>query len=241
MERLDNKLVEIGLANSRTRAQLMIRLGIVLVDDKVVKKNSFLVADNEIKLLKVVDFFASRGGVKLEAAIKEFGIVFLNKMVLDIGSSTGGFTDCVLRHGAKQVIAVDVGREQMVDWLRKDKRVVLHENQDVRLIELEKIKKAEIAVIDVSFISVLKLLDKLKEINLFEIVCLAKPQFECGREIAKKYRGVILDEKVRLDVVDKLVLEFSKINFYLVGSIKSPITGGDGNVEYLLYFKRMDD
>ncbi len=238
MERLDKFLVQKNLAPTRTKAQEIIEQGAVLVEGKEIKKPSFLVDENsemqirESEVLKYV----SRGGLKLEKALKVFNVDLKNRVVLDIGSSTGGFTDCCLQYGAKKVIAVDVGTNVMVEKLRKNPQVELHENTNIKTAE-HALFMVDCVVTDVSFISLKQIADKLASENIkMEVVALIKPQFECGVEVAKKYRGIIKSKTVHKEVLKNVIEHFKKCGFNLLGLDFSPIKGGDGNIEYLGHF-----
>ena len=185
MERLDNTLVKRNLISSRTRAIYEIKNGNVLVNDKVIVKPSKIVKDEDNIIIKNKLNYVSKGALKLVKAIDKFNIILKNKVLLDIGSSTGGFTDVALRNDIKKVIAVDVGKDQFNEKLKEDKRVELYEQTDIRSFTPK--DKVDIVTIDISFISVLKIIDKLKEISPSEILLLIKPQFECGKEISDKY------------------------------------------------------
>ena len=157
---------------------------------------------------------------------------------MDIGSSTGGFTDCSLQHGAKKVIGIDVGTNIMVEPLRNDKRVELHAQLNIKDVTKDLFKNVDIIVSDVSFISIKRVIDKISEQdNRFDLVLLIKPQFECGKEIADKYKGIILDKDVHLSIL-KDITKYLEERFYYINNIcESPIKGGDGNIEYLIYVK----
>ena len=240
MARIDLELVKAGFFPSRAKATAAIADGIVFCDGTRVSKPGHSVRDGQkIEIQGIVMPYVSRGGLKLEAAIKAFGIDLGGKIVLDVGSSTGGFTDCALRHGAAKVIAVDVGSRQMDETMRLDKRVTLHETLDFRDIPDRLVKGCETAVMDVSFISATMLAPRLARIaSLKSVVCLIKPQFECGPVIVKKGRGVVKSAKDRQAAVDKVTAAFAVLGFGPLGIITSPITGGSGNVEFLAWFTR---
>ena len=240
MPRLDVELVSRGLFSTRSKATLAIKDGIIYCNGTKVTKGGFEVNEStNIEIKGEVLPYVSRGGLKLAKAIDFFNIDLKDKIMIDIGSSTGGFSDVAIRNDIKKIYAIDVGKDQFDKELRKDKRIELYEETDFRKIDNDIIKDANIASIDVSFISVTKLLEKISTLtNLNEIICLIKPQFECGKEIADKYKGVIKDENERKRAIEIIINEFSKIGFLNVGYTTSPITGGDGNIEYLAYFKR---
>ena len=236
MDRLDSYLVTNGFISTRTRSKYEIENGNVSVNGKVVTKASFKVSDNdEITINNKFDY-VSKGALKLLKAKDEFKIDFNNKIMLDIGSSTGGFSDVALRNNIKKVIAIDVGKDQFNKDLQKDDRVELHEETDIRDFNIK--EKIDLITIDVSFISVLKIIDKIKEINPNEIVLLIKPQFECGKEIADKYKGKPLNKEVHKEVINRVINNFKNINYMIQDLTYSPVTGGSGNIEYLAYFTK---
>ncbi len=236
MDRLDNTLVKRNLISSRTRAIYEIKNGNVLVNDKVIVKPSKIVKDEDNIIIKNKLNYVSKGALKLVKAIDKFNIILKNKVLLDIGSSTGGFTDVALRNDIKKVIAVDVGKDQFNEKLKEDKRVELYEQTDIRSFTPK--DKVDIVTIDISFISVLKIIDKLKEISPCEILLLIKPQFECGKEISDKYKGIPLDKSVHYNVINNIINSFNKEGFYIQNLTYSPIRGGSGNIEYLGYFSK---
>ena len=236
MDRLDSLLVKKGLVISRTRGEYEIKNGNVLVDGKVVTKLSTKFNDVvEIVINNKLDY-VSKGALKLLKAIDTFNIDLSNKVMLDIGSSTGGFSDVALRNNVRKVIAVDVGTDQFDKNLQNDSRIELHENTDIRNFNIT--EKIDTVTIDVSFISVTKIISKLEEINPKEIVLLIKPQFECGKEISDKYKGIPINKEVHKDVIEKVIKSFNDINYNISGLTYSPITGGSGNIEYLAYFTK---
>lgn len=239
-ERLDKELVNRGLFTTRAKAQQAIREGIVLVDGEPCDKAGRKVGEGaDIQLSGRVLPYVSRGGLKLERAIEAFGIELAGRVVLDIGSSTGGFTDCALQHGAARVVAVDVGTDQMVEPLRSDPRVSLHEQTDFRAMDEQALADVEVATIDVSFTSATFMVERLASLSLVsDVICLVKPQFECGAQAARKHHGVIVDPQLRAEAQQKVVDAFERAGFSCQGLEESPITGGDGNVEYLAHFTR---
>ena len=240
MTRIDIELVERGIFETRNKAQNEIKNKIVFCNNICITKPSFDVTDTDIIEIKGEKLkYVSRGGLKLEKAIKEFNIDLKDKTLIDIGSSTGGFSDCALQNGIKKVYAIDVGTDQFDKTLRLNNKIDLYENTDFRNIDNNIINDANIASIDVSFISVTKLTNKLKELtNLKEIICLIKPQFECGKELSDKYRGVPLNKEVHSTVINKVIESFKENDYYINNLTSSPIKGGNGNIEYLAYFKR---
>lgn len=244
MERLDKKLVSNGLVDSRVKAQELIKKKLVTVNGKVIDKSSYQLLDTDvIKILDNDEFkYVSRGGFKLEKALNVFGYEIKDKIVMDIGSSTGGFTDCCLQNGAKKMICVDVGTDVMHKSLRSNPKVHLYENTNFKEVSRDLFTDIEVAVIDVSFISLNIIFKKLAEQDKkIDVICLIKPQFECGREIANKYSGVILNKNIHVDILNNLINNFKKLGFYCLGMDYSPIKGGDGNIEYLGYFTNKDN
>ena len=242
-ERIDKLLVERGLADSRTKAQAMIMAGVVLVDEQRVEKPSHQFDPNSSIRIKGSDDpmarYVGRGGLKLEAALREFQIDVNGFYCLDVGASTGGFTDCLLQNGARAVVAIDVGHNQ-IDWrLRNDPRVEVREGVNARFLRREDFQELfDLAVMDVSFISATKVLPALMPLVApgGAIVTLIKPQFEVGRgEVGGG--GIVRDPAKRLRAVEE-VNNFAKtLGLEGVGVIESPIAGAEGNVEYLAFYK----
>ena len=235
--RLDLYLVNNNYFESRNKAKMEIEAGNVLVNSKVVTKSSFDISDSDkITISENICPYVSRGGYKLEAAIKNFNLVFKDKVVLDIGASTGGFTDCALKNGAKQVYSLDVGTSQLHDSLRGDSRVVVIENTN--LLDYNPNTSFDTLVMDVSFVSIEYLLPKLNELisdNNY-LMCLIKPQFEVGKIHLKN--GIVKDKNLYLKVLENLDIELSKYNLGIEKLALSPITGGDGNKEFISVIKR---
>jgi 23S rRNA (cytidine1920-2'-O)/16S rRNA (cytidine1409-2'-O)-methyltransferase len=237
--RIDLYLFENGLSSSRTEAKRQIETGLVKVNGRVITKASHDVSgDEEITVEKKENDYVSRGGIKLEAALMDFGVSPLGKIAIDVGASSGGFTDCLLRRGALRVLAVDSGSGQLVKSLREDKRVAVYENFNARYMKASDFDCIpSVAVMDVSFISATYIIPAI--FNLLspggEFICLIKPQFEVGRENVGK-GGIVKSEKARSLAQDKVITFAKGIGFIYKGIITSPITGGDGNVEYLAYF-----
>jgi 23S rRNA (cytidine1920-2'-O)/16S rRNA (cytidine1409-2'-O)-methyltransferase len=242
-ERLDAVLVSRGFFQSRERAKSAVMAGIVSVDgQRVDKAGTGIRAEAEISVRENPCPYVSRGGLKLSKAISSFNLELEGKIAVDIGASTGGFTDCMLKNGAGRVYAVDVGYGQL-DWkLRNDPRVVNLEKVNVRYLAPEAIpEKADLITIDVSFIS-LRLVFPVAAALLAEagrLVCLVKPQFEAGREQVGR-RGVIRDSAVHTEVVEKVVRYGADNGLYPLGLDFSPLTGAKGNIEYLLLFGKQD-
>jgi 23S rRNA (cytidine1920-2'-O)/16S rRNA (cytidine1409-2'-O)-methyltransferase len=240
-ERLDVLIVESGLVKSRERARALIMEGKVIVNGAAVIKAGTLVnRDSEIVLRGEDMPYVGRGGLKLKSALDHFHISPADKIIMDIGSSTGGFTDCVLKENARKVYAIDVGYGQ-IDWsLRQNPKVVLLEKTNIRYLERERITDViDLIVIDVSFISLEKVLPKCREFlsDDGEILALIKPQFEVGREMVEK-GGVIKDESKRMYAIEKIRTFASSLGFESVGVFESPVHGHKGNVEYFIYLRR---
>ncbi|MCK9419795.1 MAG: TlyA family RNA methyltransferase [Nitrospirae bacterium] len=236
--RLDRLLVERGLVESRERGQAMILAGNVLVNGQKRDKSGGLVPeDAEIRILGEQLPYVSRGGVKLEAALKEFKVSAENKTALDVGASTGGFTDCLLQHGCSKVYAVDVGYGQLAWKLRQDPRVVVIERVNIRHIDPVLIPEPiDIAVIDVSFISLEKVVPSILQFLKphADLIALIKPQFEVGKEQVGK-GGIVRDEGARNAAVKRIEDFIRSIGLDVKGIISSPIQGQDGNVEFLIH------
>ena len=241
--RLDVYLCESGYASSRTDAKRFIENGAVKVNGKVVTKPSFSIEGEESSVFvdKSSKKYVSRGGLKLEAALDEFGVSPKGAHAIDIGASSGGFTDCLLQRGAEHVIAVDSGTLQLSQSLREDCRVTSIENYNARYLSIDDLEYApDFAVMDVSFISatyvMLPLYNCLRDNSDF--ICLVKPQFEVGKANVGK-GGIVKDEKARRNALKSVTEYAESIGFKLVSSMVSPIVGGDGNIEYLAHFKKI--
>lgn len=236
MDRLDKYLVNKGLVKTRSKAIYLIKNNNILVNNIIINKPSKLVNDNDNIIIKNNFNYVSKGALKLLKAIDYFNINLNNKIMLDIGSSTGGFTDVALKNNIKKVYAVDIGSNQFDNNLKKDKRVILNENTDIRKYIVK--DNIDMVTIDISFISVTKIIDKIKEINPKEIIVLIKPQFECGKEIDDKYKGIPLNKEVHRNCIKKIIDSFESINYNINNLTYSPIRGGSGNIEYLAYFTK---
>jgi 23S rRNA (cytidine1920-2'-O)/16S rRNA (cytidine1409-2'-O)-methyltransferase len=243
-ERLDVLLVNRGLATSREKAKAVIMSGNVYVDGQKEDKAGQSFPDSvNIEVRGTTLKYVSRGGLKLEKAMECFDVEPDGKVCMDVGSSTGGFTDCMLQNGAVRVYAVDVGHGQL-DWkLRNDPRVVCMEKTNIRYVTPEDVDdKIQLSSIDVSFISLTKVLEPVK--NLLdddgEIVCLIKPQFEAGREKVGKH-GVVRDPQVHREVIDKVIEYAVSIGFEVKNLEFSPVKGPEGNIEYLLHIRKHTD
>ena len=240
MERLDVFLVNNGYYQSREKASQAIKKGIIEVDGKVVTKPSFSTCEtNEIKVLEVMLPYVSWGGMKLERAIKYFNLDFTDKVVLDIGSSTGGFTDCALQHGARMVYAVDVGSDQLDQKLRSDFRVHSYENTNI--CDFNTDVKFDYLVMDVSFVSITKILPSLLKFldENNTLVCLFKPQFEVGK--IKMKNGVIKDPKIHKNVIVMLINFINELGLYVNDLTFSTQKGKSGNIEYLALVSRKNE
>ena len=240
-ERLDVLLVQRGLAASREKAKAVIMAGNVLVDGQREDKAGTMFDEKvEITVKGSQLRYVSRGGLKLEKAMSHFDVTPDGKVCMDIGASTGGFTDCMLQNGAVKVYAVDVGHGQL-DWrLRNDPRVVCMEKTNIRYVTPEHIQEpVALASVDVSFISLTKVLLPARELLTGdgEMVCLIKPQFEAGREKVGK-KGVVRDPAVHVEVIEKVTAYAVSIGFDVLALEFSPIKGPEGNIEYLVHLKK---
>lgn len=243
-ERLDILLVKKGLAPSREKAKAMIMSGNVFVDgQREDKAGTSFPEEVSIEIHGNTLKYVSRGGLKLEKAMNHFDITLDGKVCMDIGASTGGFTDCMLQNGAAKVYAVDVGYGQFAWKLRQDERVVCMEKTNIRYVTPEDIADVlDFASVDVSFISLTKVLGPAKELlrDGGQMVCLIKPQFEAGKEKVGK-KGVVRDKAVHLEVIET-VLSFAKeIGFVVLNLEYSPIKGPEGNIEYLMHIEKRND
>lgn len=237
--RLDKLLVERGLADSREKAQALVLAGQVVVGERKAEKPGALVAtDASLRVLEGLRY-ASRGGLKLEAALDAFAICVEGNICLDVGASTGGFTDCLLQRGAARVYAVDVGAGQL-DWrLRTDPRVVVREKLNARRLSPEHIgEPVHFVCVDVSFISATLILPRLPALmkNAAESVVLVKPQFEVGRAQVGK-GGIVRDPQLHAAAVEKVRASAEACGLRAVGQIASPILGSEGNQEFLLHLQ----
>lgn len=236
-DRADKVLVEAGLAPTRSQAALLIEEGVVYYQNQKIEKASQNVSAEGLEVRKDV-LYVSRGAHKIERALERFNVDVKEKVIADVGASTGGFTDFVLRAGAKKVICLDVGHDQLAESLRKDPRVENHEGVNIKF-SFAISEKVDVAVVDLSFIS-LKLVLK----NIFDlvkpggkIVALVKPQFEVGRDGLDK-NGIVKSEGHRLVMLSELKSWCQKENFVVAGQCESPILGKSGNKEYFFYFEK---
>jgi 23S rRNA (cytidine1920-2'-O)/16S rRNA (cytidine1409-2'-O)-methyltransferase len=240
-ERIDKLLVDRGLAESRTKAQALVMAGAVLADEQLVNKSSEVFPpDVKIRIKDhATSLYVGRGGLKLEAALREFNIDAGGLICLDVGSSTGGFTDCLLQHGARKVVAIDVGHNQM-DWrLRNDSRVELREGVNARYLQAEDFaEKFDLATIDVSFISATKILPAVAPLMKASgrIITLIKPQFEVGKgEVGKG--GIVRDSEQHQRVIAEVHAAAESLGLSPRGLIESPIRGAEGNIEFLTTYE----
>ncbi|MCI9020075.1 MAG: TlyA family RNA methyltransferase [Eubacterium sp.] len=240
-ERLDVLLVKRALAPSREKAKAMIMEGSVYVNNqKEDKAGSMFDTGAQVEVRGKTLRYASRGGLKLEKAMERFAVSLEQKTCMDIGASTGGFTDCMLQNGARKVYAVDVGYGQLAWKLRQDARVCCMEKTNIRYVTPQDIgEPLDFASVDVSFISLTKVLGPAKELlkEQGEMVCLIKPQFEAGREKVGK-KGVVRDKNVHLEVIGQVVSFARGLGFHVLGLEYSPIKGPEGNIEYLMHIRK---
>ena len=226
---------------SRTKAQEIIKQNMVFVDKKNISKPSFEVNENNlVEICGELCQYVSRAGLKLEGACKQFDISLKDKIVLDIGSSTGGFSDYCLQNGAKKVYCVDVGKNQLAEKIRNNPNVVVMEETDIRNLTKKQVSDINFVVCDVSFISLTKISFKIAELlNSLDMgIILVKPQFECGKNIAKKCKGVIKDDKIHKQVIDAVSSDFISKEINVLKIAPSCIKGGDGNTEFVFLVQK---
>ena len=242
-ERLDKILTDKGFFETKSKAQAAIMAGDVKVDGITITKAGFQIQPKENTIFEIKSMpFVSRGGFKSDKAIKAFNIDLTNKICLDAGASTGGFTDCMLQNGAKKVYSVDVGYGQIAWKLRTDNRVKVVEKVNVKSCSIDEVyeqneEKAEFITMDLSFISITKVLEnvlKLAREKNFEIVSLIKPQFEAGKEQVGK-NGVVREKEIHIEVINNVLNYCKSCNLYIKDFTFSPIKGPAGNIEYLVY------
>lgn len=243
-ERLDKVLVDLGYFDNKSKASAAIMSGNVKINDEVITKSGFQIDPSKKLDIQVKSMpYVSRGGFKLEKALRTFDIDIKDRVCFDAGASTGGFTDCLLQNGAKKVYAVDVGYGQLAWKIRSDERVKVIERTNIRTCSFDEIYSAndeiaDLLVMDVSFISIEKVLPNLKTLlnpDFHELICLIKPQFEAGKLEVDKGEGVITDKNIHIDVINKII-EFSKTLGYLPLDLTfSSIKGPSGNIEYLIH------
>lgn len=242
-ERLDTILVDLGYFDNKSQASASILSGSVKINDEVITKAGFQIDPDKKLEVEIKSMpYVSRGGLKLEKALKTFDIKVQDRICIDAGASTGGFTDCLLQNGAKKVYAVDVGYGQLAWKMRSDARVKVIERTNIKSCSVEDIyapsdQIADVLVMDLSFISIEKVLPNLKKFlkpDFHELICLIKPQFEAGKNLVEK-GGVVKDKNIHIEVINK-VIEFAKgIGYNVIDLIYSPIKGPSGNIEYLIY------
>lgn len=242
--RLDVAVFEAGYAPSREKAKAIIMAGQVYVNNqKVDKAGTEIKRDDKLEVRGSTLKYVSRGGLKLEKAMQCFPIILTDKVCMDVGASTGGFTDCMLQNGAKKVYSIDVGYGQLAWKLRTDERVVNLERTNFRYATREQVPdEIDFSSVDVSFISLYHILPVLNSLlaDNGEAVCLIKPQFEAGKEKVGK-KGVVRDLNVHLEVVKKIISLAVENGFSVLGLQFSPIKGPEGNIEYLIYLKKSDE
>jgi len=240
-ERLDVLLVNRGFFQSREKAKASVMAGVVYVNGEKIDKPGTKFDENvDIEVKENPIPYVSRGGLKIEKAIEYFKIDMNGKTALDVGASTGGFTDCMLKKGAAKVVAIDVGYGQLAWELRQDERVICMERTNIRYVKPEDIGfAADFASIDVSFISLKKVLPVVRKLlkDDGEIVCLVKPQFEAGREKVGKH-GVVREPEIHREVVEDIASFVLENGFSIEGITYSPVKGPEGNIEYLLYISK---
>jgi 23S rRNA (cytidine1920-2'-O)/16S rRNA (cytidine1409-2'-O)-methyltransferase len=237
-KRLDQLLYDRGLFQSREKAKEAILSNIIYCDGKLLDKPGLkLNEDVELNIMGEIMPYVSRGGLKLEKALHEFKVELKDKIMIDVGSSTGGFTDCALQSGINKVYSIDVGSNQISDKICNNPKVVVMENTDFRDVNRKMFGRIDIIVVDVSFISIKLLSNQIGNLldDKKEVLCLIKPQFESGKDIAKKYKGVVLNKKIHIELLEDIVNHFKNDKLYCHGLIYSPIRGTKGNVEYMMY------
>ena len=243
-KRLDVLLTDLGYAETRSKAQAVIMSGLVYVDGQKADKPGISYEETvQIEVRGAACPYVSRGGLKLEKALRDFGVRPVNYVCSDSGASTGGFTDCLLQQGAKKVFAIDVGYGQL-DWkIRSDPRVVVMERTNIRYVTPEQLgEPLDLSVVDVSFISLKIVLPAIKALlkPTGQVLCLIKPQLEAGKEKVGK-KGVVRDAAVHLEVLEHFREHAKENNFTILGITYSPIRGPEGNIEYLGYLRKSEE
>lgn len=241
-ERIDLLLVELGLAESRSQAQRLIMAGEVLADGQPVYKSSQVFSKETNIQIKNKPRYVSRGGLKLEKALEEFGFSDLaGKVCVDVGASTGGFTDCLLQHGAEKVYAIDVGYGQLHDSLRKNQKVIVMERTNIKdVVSLS--ESVDLVVIDASFISLKSILPTIalwKFRKKMDLIALIKPQFEAGKKEAARGKGVIRSREIQQRVITEVISVAESFGFRHLRTTESPIEGPKGNREFLVYLDKI--
>lgn len=234
--RLDSELVSRKIYPTRAKAVAAIKAGLVSVNGRTAQKPSQQVLTADEIIGKSLPYVSGRGSLKLSHALDYFNVNPSGYNCLDVGASTGGFTEVLLSRGASHVIAVDVGSDQLVAAIKNDKRVTSLEQTDIRT--LPPMSAVDLIVVDVSFVSLTNIADALAAWRAPEIIVLIKPQFEVAREIAARTNGIIKSDELRCDAINKVVGCFSDLGYVSQGVIQSPIRGGSGNVEFLAYLKK---
>lgn len=238
--RLDQELLRRGMVDSRTAATNAIEAGVVLVNGAVADKASRQVSPSDAIVITERARYVGRGGEKLAAALERFAIVVAGRDALDVGSSTGGFTDCLLQHGAKSVVAIDVGRNQLHERLRNDPRVKSHEGLHIKDASSGAVGGPfSLIVVDLSFISLKSVADHLVALATSgaDLVLLVKPQFEAGKTEVSKGQGIIRDEEIRQRTLTEVTECYAAKGFTMEDVIDCPVPGANGNVEYLLWLR----
>lgn len=238
--RLDIWLVKEGIATDAGHAKVLIDQGLILVNGSIALTDNRMIANSDSVLLSTPARFVSRGGQKLEAALHSFGVDLKGKRVLDVGASTGGFTDCVLQHGASDVTSLDVGKSQLHDRLMRDARVTVLDSTNARMITISKVGDFDVIVADLSFISLRQVATALCEVLRphGDMILLVKPQFEAEKSEVDKGAGVIRDREIHQRTIAQVVEAFHLRGMKQSGLIESPLRGADGNTEFLLHLRR---
>ena len=234
--RLDKYITQKHNIQSRNKAAELIKAGKVLVNQKIVKKTSFIIEGDEEIMINENNFFVSRSAYKLKFFLEDNNITVENKTAIDIGSSTGGFTQILLNNNIKSVTCVDVGTNQLHQTIKNDKKIIICENTDIRKFQSN--TKYELITCDVSFISILNILNDINRLSSNEIIILYKPQFEVGKEVKRDNNGVVLDEKAVNEKRALFLEETKKLNWKLEDTDKSKLAGKNGNIEELFYFTK---
>jgi len=234
--RLDKYITETHNIQSRNKAAELIKANKVQVNNKTINKPSFPIEGDEIIKINEEDFFVSRSAYKLKYFIDDNNITIENKSAIDIGSSTGGFTQILLTHNVKSVTCVDVGTNQLHDSIKNDKRITIAENTDIRKFISD--TNYDLVTCDVSFISILNILKDIDRLSSNEIIILYKPQFEVGKDAKRDSNGVVLDTQAILIERENFIKETEKLNWNFILSNESKLAGKSGNIEELFYFKK---
>ncbi len=243
-QRVDNLLVEKQLVETREKAKRLIMAGLVFLNnERVDKPGTKIDVKSKLEVRGKINRYVSRGGLKLEKALEQFKICLQNKIAIDVGASTGGFTDCILQKGAKKVYAIDVGYGQLAWKLRQNEKVIVIEKTNVRYIKPDIITElVDLVTIDVSFISLTLILPAIIKLlkDKADIICLIKPQFEAGKDKVGK-KGVIKDKDTHIEVISNIIDFSINIGLNPIDLSFSPIKGPEGNIEYLLHLKYIKD